>query len=86
MPAAARELIGDKVRAALGRIDEFEPFRIEGDIELDLSFKNYTAAELLAYLPIVDRVDSHTVRCVGDILEVSMFIEFALGYSASITP
>ena len=86
MPAAARELIGDKVRAALGRIDEFEPFRIEGDIELDLSFKNYTAAELLAYLPIVDRVDSHTVRFVGDIREVSMFIEFALGYSASITP
>ena len=86
MPGAAQELIRDKVRAALGRIDEFEPFRIEGDIGLDLSFKNYTAAELLAYLPNVDRVDSHTVRFVGDIREVSMFIEFALGYSASITP
>ena len=87
MPAPAREVIAGRTRAALGRLGDFEPYRMEGPLVLDLSFKNYMPAEVLAYLPNVERVDSHTVRFVAeDPVELSKFIEFAMTYSASITP
>lgn len=87
MPEASYALIGDRVRAALGRLDDFEPYVMDGPVQLDISFKNYMPAEVMAYLPNVDRVDAHTVRFVGrDMTEVSKFIAFATRYSASISP
>ncbi len=87
MPEASYALIGDHVRAALTRLDDFSPFRMEGPIEVEVSFKNYMPAELMAYLPNVDRVDAHTIRFIGkDMTEVSMFLEFTTSYSVSITP
>ena len=87
MPEMSYSLIGEKVRAALGRLSDFQPYRMEGPIELEISFKNYMPAELMAYLPNVDRVDSHTIRFVGqDMTEISKFIEFTTSYSVSITP
>ena len=86
-PAAGRAEIDRAVRAALGRLGEFEPYRVEGRPELEISFKNYMPAEVLAYLPNVERVDAHTVRFVGeDMVEVSKFIEFVLTFGASISP
>ncbi len=87
MPAAGQALIREKVAAALARLDDFQPFRLEGPIRLELTYKNYQPAELMAYLPNVERVDSHTVAFVGrDMIEVSRFIEFAMSYRADITP
>ncbi len=87
MPEAARGVIGERVRAALGRLDDFRPLRIDGPLELEISFKNYMPAELMAYLPNVDRVDSHTIRFVGrDMTEISRFIEFTTSYAANVTP
>ena len=44
-------------------------------------------AEVLAYLPEVQRVDSHTIRYVGaDMLAVSRFIEFVTTYQVDLTP
>ena len=87
MPQASYTLIGEKVKAALGRLDDFQPYVMDGPVALELSFKNYMPAELMAYLPIVERVDSHTIRFVGkDMTEVSRFIEFAMSYGAGITP
>lgn len=87
MPDASYALIGDRVRAALGRLDDFSPYTMNGPLELEISFKNYMPAELMAYLPNVDRVDSHTIRFVGqDMTEISKFVEFTTSYSVSITP
>jgi D-amino peptidase len=87
MPEASYALIGERVRAALGRLDDFEPYTMNGPLELEISFKNYMPAELMAYLPNVDRVDAHTIRFVGqDMTEISKFIEFTTSYSVSITP
>jgi D-amino peptidase len=80
MPDAARALIREKAAAGLKRRGELQPFRIEGPLNLDMKYKNDKAAEMIAYLPNVDRIDNHTVRFVGDIVELSMFIEMALGY------
>lgn len=87
MPEASYALIGDRVRAALGRLGDFSPYRMNGPLELEISFKNYMPAELMAYLPNVERVDSHTIRFVGqDMTEISKFVEFTTSYSVSITP
>jgi D-amino peptidase len=87
MPEASYALIGERVRTALGRLDDFGPYSLEGPLELEITFKNYMPAELMAYLPNVDRVDAHTIRFVGrDMTEVSRFIEFTTSYSVSVTP
>jgi D-amino peptidase len=87
MPEAAYALIRDRVRAALGRLDSFRPYRIDGPVELEITFKNYMPAELMAYLPNVDRVDAHTIRFTGqDMTEISKFIEFTTNYAVGITP
>ena len=87
MPEASYALIEEKAGAALARLGDFRPYRLEGPISLEISFKNYTPAELLAYLPGVERVDSHTVRYVGrDMVGVSRFLEVATGYQVDLTP
>lgn len=87
MPEASYALIKERVRAALGRLDDFRPYRMDGPVELEISFKNYMPAELMAYLPNVDRVDAHTIRFVGrNMVEISRFLEFTTSYSVSITP
>ena len=80
MPKAAQELIAEKVKAGLGRLQELEPFQIEGPLTLDLTYKSNKAAELIAYLPSVELIDHHTVRIVGNIIELSRFMEMALVY------
>jgi D-amino peptidase len=86
-PQVAYGLIEDKVSTALKRLPEFRPYRLDTPIRLDVSFKNYQPAELLAYLPMVERVDSHTIAFTGkDILEVSRFLEFLGSYRPDISP
>jgi len=87
MPEASYALIDERVRAALGRIDDFEPYVMDGPVELEIAFKNYLPAEVMAYLPNVDRVDAHTIRFIGqDMTEISKFIAFTTRYSANISP
>ena len=87
MPAAAYQVIRNHVKAALNRLEDFEPYVMESPIELEISFKNYLPAEVMAYLPNVDRVDAHTIRFMGnDMTEVSKFIAFTTRYAVNITP
>lgn len=86
-PAAARSVIRQRTLEALGRLDEFEPYVLEGPLEIDLSLKHYQPVELLAYLPSVERINSHTLRYVADdMTEVSRFLSVALGYRVDIQP
>jgi D-amino peptidase len=86
-PEAAYEVIGATVERALGRLSDFKPYKVDTPVELEISFKNYRPPQLLEYLPIVDRIDSHSIRYTArDIIEVSKFIEFVTSYSASLEP
>ena len=87
-PAAGRALIRERAQRAVERRADFSPWSPgAGPVTLDLSFKNYMPAELLAYLPNVERTDSHSVRFVGqDMIEVSKFIEFVTNYEVGATP
>lgn len=61
-PAASCELIAGKVKAGLARRAELKPLRLDGPLALEIGFKHYLQAEVAAYLPGTERVDSHTVR------------------------
>ena len=56
-------------------------------VALDVRFKNYRPSQILAYLPIVERTDSHSIRFVGkDMVAVSKFLQFMNGYNAGLEP
>ncbi len=86
-PDAARDRIRDAVTRALARLDDFEPYVLETPVTLDVRFKNYRPAEVLAYLSIVERTDAHSIRFVGrHMVEVSKFLEFMISYDSNLEP
>lgn len=86
-PAASYKLIGETMKRALRRMDDFEPFVLETPVTLDVRFKNYRPPQILAYLPIVERTDSHSIRYVGeDMVVVSKFLQFMNGYNSGLEP
>ncbi len=73
--------------AAIARLDTFQPFRMSAPVTLDVRFKSYRPPQLLSYLPIVEQVDSHTIRYIGDtMIDISKFIEFITSYNVAIDP
>ena len=87
VPEAACDLIRRRVGTAMERRDNFAPYTMDTPVELEVSFKHYQPAQLLAYLSIVEQVDSHTIRFVGeDIVEVSKFLQFILDYQVPLAP
>jgi D-amino peptidase len=86
-PQASYELIGRHVKAALARRSDFKPYRIDGPVDLDLGFKHYRMAEIAAYLPAAQRLDSHTVRFrTRDIAEAVRLLVFLDNYDQDMAP
>ena len=87
MPDAAYQLIREKVKRAIGRINDFKPYKLAPPIQLDVRFKNYRPSEVLSYLSIVERTDAHSIRFTGkDMIEVSKFLEFIVTYDPNLEP
>jgi D-amino peptidase len=87
VPQAAATLIARHVTAAMNRRGDFKPYRIAGPVTVDVSFKNYMPAEVLAYLPMFERTDSHSIRFrAKDMAEASMIMNFIGEYRPDITP
>jgi D-amino peptidase len=86
-PAGAQALIRRQAEAAVRNRASVAPFRLEAPVTLELMFKNYRPAEVLAYLPNVERAGARTIRFVGrDMLEVAQFMAFVGNYQAGLTP
>lgn len=86
-PQASAELIGEKVKAALKRLKDFKPYKIQSPLTLDVSFKNYRPAEVLAYLKGVERPDSHSIRYKADsMLEIADFMLVVTSYNIGLEP
>ena len=86
-PAAGYKVIAEKTKAAIQRIKAFKPYKPQAPIKLDVRFKNYMPAEVLSYLSIVERTDSHSIRFIGkNMIEVSKFMTVMTSYSLDITP
>ena len=86
-PEAAQAIIGAKARVGLTRRRELRPYVLKTPVRLDITFKNYRPAEILSFLPIVQRTTAHSIRFVGrDVLEVSKFIAFVMNYTPEMAP
>jgi len=86
-PAAGQRVIREAVRRGVGRLGDFQPHRLEGPITLEVMFKNYRPAEVLAYLPVVERAGARSIRYIGqDMVEISHFLQFMLNYEAGLSP
>jgi D-amino peptidase len=86
-PAAARKLIQAAAKGAVERIGEFKPFITPRPSTMDVTFHFYRPAELLAWLPIVERTGARSVRFSGkNPAEVLKILEFALKYSPELEP
>lgn len=87
VPEAAARLIREKTTAGVRRRAEIRPYVLPTPVTLDVRFRFYRPAEMLAYLPIVERTDAHTIRYVGpNIIAVSKFIEFITTYAVNLEP
>jgi D-amino peptidase len=86
-PAAAREAIAGAVKRGMERRDAIEPHRLATPVEMEIRFKSYRPAEILAWLPGVRRADAHAVRyTAADVVEAYRFLGFVLNYNAGLTP
>jgi D-amino peptidase len=86
-PAAGQALIREKVKAGVARRASLKPYVLRRPIRLEVGFKNYRPAEILSYLPIIERVGSHTIGFSGkDMIQVSRFLEFLGDYQADLAP
>lgn len=86
-PGAAVKLIREKAKSAVENAKNIQPVKFNGEVTLDIAFKNYRPVEVLKYLSVVDRIDSHTIRYVGkNMIEVDDFRTFLMEYSGSISP
>jgi len=86
-PQASYTAIGQHVAAAFTRIGDFKPYRISGPLTVEVTFKNYLPAEVLAYLPMFERADSHSIRFrAKDMVEASAIMNFIEEYRPDLTP
>ena len=86
-PAAAREAIAAAVTRGMQRRESIAPHRISSPVEMEIRFKSYRPAEVLAWLPGVKRADAHAVRyTAADVVEAYRFLSFVLSYNAGLTP
>jgi D-amino peptidase len=86
-PQASYDLITDRVKAAMARRAEFKPYKVTTPVTVDISFKNYTAAETLAFLPMFERTDAHSIRFrAKDMVEAEAIRTFITTYRPDMTP
>jgi D-amino peptidase len=86
-PQASADLIGARVKAAFGRLKEFAPYKVQTPVTVDISFKHYMPAEVLAYLPMFERTGSHSIRYrARDMVEADTIREFIEEYRPDLTP
>jgi D-amino peptidase len=86
-PAAGQALIRERARAAIARLRDFKPHRVTGPYHLDLVYKSYLPAEIMALLPGIERRDAHTIRySASSLRDISRFLVFSTAYRADLTP
>lgn len=77
LPKDACQLIEEKVKAALNRLEDFSPYLIEGPITVDIKASKRQNVELLDYLPLFTRTGAFEFQFEGkDIVEVSRILMF----------
>lgn len=86
-PQAVQALIGPAVKAGLSRRATLTPYKPAGPIVVEVTFKHYLPAEVLAYLPMFERASAHSVRFrAKDMVEAASVMEFIGEYRPDLSP
>lgn len=79
-PAQVRRLLNEAASSAFSRSPK--PFIVKGPLRLEIEMSTQVAAEMLAYLPGVERVGGYSIAMTFDRIEAAMrFIAFGMLYS-----
>ncbi len=86
-PQAVQAMIGPAVTAGLARRASLTPYKPQGPILVEVTFKHYLPAEVLAYLPMFERASAHSVRFrARDMVEAASVMEFIGEYRPDLSP
>jgi D-amino peptidase len=73
-PEESRQLIRDGVKRGISRRKEIAPFKLSHPIRMEVRYNDIVMAEVISYLPGVDRVSGNTIAFTGrDMIEVAKF-------------
>ena len=82
-PSLACALIAEKTTAALAGLAALNAFVLDPPITIEVTLQDRLQAELLDYLPDVERTGATSVRHVArDMVAASKFLEFITTYKA----
>ncbi len=74
-PEESQRLIREGVRRGVERRAEIRPYKIHHPVKLEVRFNQVVIAELVSYLPSVERTSGNTIAFTGrDMTEVSKFL------------
>ena len=86
-PEAGYQLIEKAAQKAVEDRAADEAFRIPGPVTVDLMFHFYQPAELLSWLPNVQRTGARSIRFTSDnMVEATKFLAFMASYNFSLQP
>ncbi|MFW6136671.1 MAG: M55 family metallopeptidase [Candidatus Aminicenantaceae bacterium] len=77
-PEKARELIKNKTREALSKLDSFKPWTLTAPYTMEVTFKNEERAENASWIPGAERTGNTSVSFTSsDWVEILKFFKFA---------
>jgi D-amino peptidase len=78
-PDIAQRMIREGVKRGIERRKEIRPYKLQRPVELQLAFKDVVDAEVISFLPGVERLNGTTVLFTArDMIEAVRFVEGAL--------
>ena len=81
-PEAAYDLIAEKTSYAVKNIKKYKPYKIKGPVTVSVSFKHYQPSQILSYLKMFKRTDSHTIEFKAkDMIEASYIMRVVTSYN-----
>ena len=85
-PDAAYDLIAEKTSYAVKNIIKYKPYKIKGPLTVSVSFKHYQPSQILSYLKMFKRTDSHTIEFKAkNMIEASHIMRVVTGYKGGST-
>ena len=85
-PEAAYDLIAEKTLYAVKNIKKYKPYKIKGPITVSVAFKHYQPSQILSYLKMFNRIDSHTIEFKAkNMIEASHIMRVVLDYKGGST-
>jgi D-amino peptidase len=86
-PSRAQEMIRAAAHRSVQRIGEIRPGKAPAPVNIELTFHFYRPAELLAYLPGVERTGARSIRFKApDMAAAARMVTFILDYSVELQP